>query len=200
MERASQRHGPVAQRAGKHAWGDEQRVAGLLRPFSDIFQGRLCNGYKLPCDVSDLSNCVSTAQADEVFRAGDWEWNYYWRTNPNAALYIQLVEGLFIGGILSRFQDVADGKSSTVYSHVFIHDNDLGPVPGTLGINQLRWPAMGSNIAFEIWWTEGKTGGLFARVLYSGQPMIPISRIQKRPGYLVRVRVLSRDQKGTVEV
>ena len=119
--------------------------------FSDNFQGRLCNGYKLPCDFTNTSNCVTMAQAEEVFRAGDWEWNYYWRNNPDVVEYIQLVQGLFIGEILSRFQDVANGKSSTVYSHVFIHDNDMGPVLGALGINQLRWPAMGSNIAFEIW-------------------------------------------------
>lgn len=119
--------------------------------FSDNFQGRLCNGYHLPCDFTNTSNCVTMAQADEVFRAGDWEWNYWWRTNPNVVEYIQLVQGLFIGEILSRFQDVAHGKSSTVYSHAFIHDNDMGPVLGALGINQLRWPAMGSNLAFEFW-------------------------------------------------
>jgi acid phosphatase len=111
------------------------------------------------------------AQAEEVFRAGDWEWNYYWRTNPNVVEYIQLVEGLFIGEILSHFQAIIDGKTSTVYSHVFVHDGDIGPVLGALGISQLRWPAMGSNIAFEIWRTEGRESGLFARVLYCGQPI-----------------------------
>ena len=139
--------------------------------FSDNFQGRLCNGYELPCDFTDTSKCVTMAQADEVFRAGDWEWNYWWRNNANAKEYIQLVEGLFIGEILSHFQAIIDGKTSTVYSHVFVHDGDIGPVLGALGINQLRWPAMGSNIAFEIWRTEGRESALFSRVLYCGQPV-----------------------------
>jgi len=139
--------------------------------FSDNFQGRLCNGYQLPCDFSNPSNCVSMAQAEEVFRSGDWEWNYYWRTNPKVVEYIQLVEGLFIGEIISHFQSIIDGRISTVYSHVFVHDGDIGPVLGALGINQLRWPAMGSNIAFEIWRTEGTKSGLFARVLYCGKPI-----------------------------
>lgn len=43
--------------------------------FADNFQARLCNGYELPCSRSDLSKCVTAEQADEVFRAGDWEWN-----------------------------------------------------------------------------------------------------------------------------
>jgi hypothetical protein len=119
--------------------------------FSDNFQARLCNGYELPCNVNDPSQCVTTAQADEVFRAGDWEWNYYWRTNPNVTEYIQAVEGLFIGEIVGRLQAVQQSQSNLVYSHTFIHDGDLGPVLGALGINALRWPAMGSNIAFEIW-------------------------------------------------
>ncbi|KAF4632752.1 hypothetical protein G7Y89_g5365 [Cudoniella acicularis] len=140
--------------------------------FSDNFQGRLCNGYALPCNVQNTSDCVSTAQADEVFRAGDWEWNYYWRANPYAQQYIQLVEGLFIGEILTHFQAVKNGKAGEMkYSHTFVHDGDIGPVLGALGINVLRWPAMGSNIAFEIWQTEDRNSTFYARVLYSGQPV-----------------------------
>lgn len=123
--------------------------------FSDNFQGRLCNGYVLPCNVNNQSDCVTMAQADEVFRAGDWEWNYYWRANPYAKQYITLVEGLFIGEILTHFEAVKNGKVGDLkYSHIFIHDGDIGPVLGALGINALRWPAMGSNIAFEIWYMD----------------------------------------------
>lgn len=122
--------------------------------FSDNFQGRLCNGYALPCSIKNSSDCVTTAQSDMVFRAGDWEWNYYWRTNTNATLYIQLVEGLFIGEIINRLEKVANGTSGLSYSHVFVHDGDLAPVLGALGIKGLRWPAMGSNIAFEIWYAR----------------------------------------------
>ena len=119
--------------------------------FADNFQGRLCNGYALPCDVSDTSNCVTTEQANKVFRAGDWEWDYYWRGNPYAKEYITVVEGLFIGEILARFEGVKNGTVTGKYSHVFVHDGDIGPVAGALGIKALRWPGMASNIAFEIW-------------------------------------------------
>lgn len=119
--------------------------------FSDNFQGRLCNGYDLPCSLSNSSACVTMKMAEEVFRAGDWEWNYYWRTNPDVVKYIQVVEGLFIGEIVSRLQAVLDGKSFLDYSHFFIHDGDIGPILGSLGIKTLRWPAMASNIAFEVW-------------------------------------------------
>lgn len=117
----------------------------------DNFQGRLCNGYSLPCSKNNSADCVTMDQADEVFRAGDWEWNYYWRANPNATLYIQLIEGLFIGEILDGLQQVANGTSPYSYRHVFVHDGDIGPILGALGINVLRWPGMASNIAFEVW-------------------------------------------------
>jgi acid phosphatase len=96
--------------------------------FADNFQGRLCNGYDLPCSL-----------------------NYYWRTNPDVVKYIQVVEGLFIGEIISRLQAVLDGKTSLDYSHIFIHDGDIGPILGALGIETLRWPGMASNVAFEVW-------------------------------------------------
>lgn len=120
--------------------------------FADNFQGRLCNGYELPCSRKNLSQCVTRAQAEEVFRAGDWEWNYYWRDNEHATKYIQLVEGLFIKEILGRFDAVEKRQSALVYSHNFVHDGDIGPVLGALGIEELRWPGMASNIAFEIWY------------------------------------------------
>lgn len=120
---------------------------------SDNFQARLCNGYTLPCPVSPAESdvCVTQDQANEVFRAGDWEWNYYWRNSGNSTLYIQTVEGLFIQEILTGFAGAAAGNTSVKYRHEFLHDGDVGPIAGALGITALRWPGMGSNLAFELW-------------------------------------------------
>ncbi|KAA8568280.1 hypothetical protein EYC84_007316 [Monilinia fructicola] len=156
--------------AGSSAW------QGTMDHFADNFQARLCNGYSLPCSPINVSNCVTQEMAEEVFRTGDWEWNYYWRANPYAQRYIQLVEGLFIGEIVSRLESVVNGTvGEGKYSHTFIHDGDIGPIAGALGINALRWPGMGSNIAFEVWKVQNYTAETndfyFARVLYSGQSM-----------------------------
>ncbi|KAF7596674.1 hypothetical protein BBP40_000596 [Aspergillus hancockii] len=143
--------------------------------FADNFQARLCNGYALPCRVHDESDCVSTEQANEVFRAGDWEWNYWWRTSANATRYIQLAEGLFIGEIVQKLEAVGRGSTELVYSHNFVHDGDIGPVLGALGIKALRWPGMASNIAFEVW--ETSDSKFYARVLYSGSAIETIHGI-----------------------
>ncbi|ESZ93517.1 putative histidine acid phosphatase [Sclerotinia borealis F-4128] len=155
---------------------DSSAWQGTMDHFADNFQARLCNGYSLPCSPTNASNCVTREMADEVFRAGDWEWNYYWRANPYVQKYIQVVEGPFIGEIVSRLERVSNGAiQEGKYSHIFVHDGDIGPVAGALGINALRWPGMGSNIAFEVWKVEDYTKAYcdtyFVRVLYSGKPM-----------------------------
>lgn len=121
---------------------------------ADNFQARLCNGYQLPCNVLNISQCATMNQAEEVFRGGDWEWNYWYRTNPQAKLYIQTVEGPFIADIIRRLRAVQNGTSEIKYEHDFLHDNDVGPIAGALGINALRWPGMASNIAFEVWYVD----------------------------------------------
>jgi 2-phosphoxylose phosphatase len=47
----------------------------------------------------------------------------------------------------------------------------MGPVLGALGIYSLRWPAMGSNLAMELWETNNPTEKYFVRVLYFGAPL-----------------------------
>ncbi|KAF9579457.1 hypothetical protein BGW38_004272 [Lunasporangiospora selenospora] len=145
--------------------------------FSDNFQARLCNGYDLPCSFTNHSDCVTTEQAEEVFRAGDWEWHFHWRGNSQATQLIQVVEGLFIGEIVGRLQAVLDGKQEYVYAHTFFHDGDIGPILGALGIDVMRWPGMASNVAIEIWevsaeqFHKAPATTHYARVLYSGHPI-----------------------------
>ncbi|KAJ5730449.1 histidine acid phosphatase [Penicillium malachiteum] len=137
--------------------------------FADNFQARLCNGYRLPCSLNDPSKCATEDDAYAVFRAGDWEWNYWWHRNQQASHYIQLTEGLFLQEIALRLTAIKEGTLDRVYSHTFIHDGDLGPILGALGIQQLRWPGMAANIAFEVWKTSDSE--LYVRVLYSGHPL-----------------------------
>jgi 2-phosphoxylose phosphatase len=102
---------------------------------------------------------------------GDWEWDFYWVAQPNVTLYITAVEGLFIGEILAHFEEVTAGLSPLKLSHTFAHDGDMGPVLGALGIQSLRWPALGSSLAMELWQTSDPTENYYVRVLYSGAPL-----------------------------
>ncbi|THC98072.1 hypothetical protein EYZ11_002424 [Aspergillus tanneri] len=105
--------------------------------FADNFQARLCNGYELPCQL-DGSGCATMDDAYTVFRAGDWEWNYWWRYNANATRYIQLVEGLFIGEIVRKLEVVQRRNSELVawygvkYRYRSLGDIDVGTVRSSL--------------------------------------------------------------------
>jgi hypothetical protein len=121
---------------------------------ADTLQARLCNGYRLPCSRADSTFCVTDDEASEVFRAGDWEWNYWWHQNEHAARYIQMTGGLFLKEIAVRLEATSLETLGRAYTHNFVHDGDLGPVLGAMGIQQLRWPGMGSNIAFEVWYVH----------------------------------------------
>ena len=102
---------------------------------------------------------------------GDWEWDFYWVAQPNKTLYITAVEGMFIGEILTHFEAATSGTLDLKLSHTFAHDGDMGPVLGALGIQSLRWPAMGSNLAMELWQVSGESEEYFVRVLYCGAPL-----------------------------
>lgn len=123
--------------------------------YCDNFQAKLCNGYEL---------AVNSSVVNSVFNAGDWEWNYYW-ASPNATDYIKSVSGPFIAEIIDRLDKPPKGLK---FSHTFAHDGDIGPLSGALGIETLRWPGMGSNIAIEVWEVDCKK---IVRVLYCGAPI-----------------------------
>lgn len=137
--------------------------------YNDNFQARLCNGYPLPCALDDASRCVTRDEANQVFAAGDWEYNYYWVDRENVTEAIQLTSGLLIRDLIAQVQQIASPKSELQYAHLFLHDGDLGPLAGSLGIQTLRWPGMASNLAVEVWKTS--RGKDYVRVLYSGSPL-----------------------------
>lgn len=163
---------PVVDSLDSITVGDASAWHASFDHYNDNFQSHTCNGYSLPFSVSNSDTCVSQQQADQVFNAGDFEWNYYWVAQENTTDYITGTEGLFIGEISQHLTQVSLGKSSLKFSHIFAHDGDVGSVAGALGIELLRWPGMDSNIAFELWEeTTGKTKEYFVRVLYCGAPI-----------------------------
>lgn len=134
--------------------------------YNDNFQARLCNGYELPCSNNGPDKCVTKEQAQQVFAAGDWEYNYMWVSRENVKEAIQLTSGLYIQDLIGQLHEMKDENSELQYVHHFMHDGDIGPLAGSLGIESLRWPGMASNIAIELWTTDDHQ--TFVRVLYSG--------------------------------
>jgi 2-phosphoxylose phosphatase len=135
--------------------------------FFDTFSTRTCNLYPLPCNVT-TGACVDADQAEQVFRLGDYEYNYIYNSAQNVTEYNAYHYGVWIGELLDNLGKAVNGTSSIQYRHNVAHDSSMAPLLGNLGITFLRWPGLGSELSFELWESSGE---YFMRVLYGGQPL-----------------------------
>ncbi|KAI0262811.1 phosphoglycerate mutase-like protein [Gloeopeniophorella convolvens] len=130
--------------------------------YFDALSARTCHGHPLPCNTAGA--CVSEQDAATVFALGDFEYDYIWRAAQNASTYNTLTFGVF-------FSELADALAGPSYTHrlaLYVgHDGSLVRLLAGLGASQLRWPALGTEVIFEVWEARGAR---FVRVLFQGTP------------------------------
>ncbi|KAK9377825.1 histidine phosphatase superfamily [Lipomyces chichibuensis] len=148
--------------SGWHSWFDH---------YFDNLSSRLCHQLPLPCKISNFSDCVSEQLAEQVFRLGDYEYNYIFRQAANSTLYSATHYGAFIAELMSHLKDKVAGTEGIIYRHNIAHDGSIAPLLGALQINALRWPGMGSEVIFELWRKEF-SHDYSIRVLYGGRPLV----------------------------
>lgn len=142
-----------------HSWFDH---------YFDNLSSRLCHGAPLPCEVGNSSHCVTEQDAEQVFRLADYEYNYIFRQAQNSTAYSTARHGLWLNELAQHLVAKSEGRDNTIYRHNVAHDGSISPLLGALQIPALRWPGMGSEVAFELWTKTGEQG-FFLRVLYGGQ-------------------------------
>ncbi|KAK9321708.1 histidine phosphatase superfamily [Lipomyces orientalis] len=147
---------------GWHSWFDH---------YFDNLSSRLCHQLPLPCKISNSSDCISEQLAEQVFRLGDYEYNYIFRQATNSTLYSAARYGAFIAELMSHLKGKVAGIESNIYRHNIAHDGSISPLLGALQINTLRWPGMGSEVIFELWRKEF-SHEYAVRVLYGGMPLV----------------------------
>ncbi|KAH3663968.1 hypothetical protein OGAPHI_004682 [Ogataea philodendri] len=151
--------------------GVDPKASGWHVSFDHYFDNtafRLCHGYDLACNADNSSLCMTEDQAEQIFRLGDYEYNYTWRINENSTLYAATDYGAYFNELKHRLVDKTTGASALKYSHNVIHDGSISGMLGFLQINYLRWPGMGSEVVFELY--EGlKDSKWYVRTLYGGQ-------------------------------
>lgn len=135
--------------------------------FFDSFSTRTCNMYHLPCNVT-TGVCIDMDQAEQVFRLGDYEYDYIYNSAENVTEYNAYHYGVWIGELLENLKNAVNRASPVQYRHNIAHDGSMAPLLGNLGITFLRWPGLGAELSFELW-ESGEN--YFMRVLYGGQPL-----------------------------
>ncbi|KAF8885002.1 histidine phosphatase [Infundibulicybe gibba] len=151
--------------------------------YYDNMSAKQCHSKALPCSVNETSLCVSQADANTVYRLGNWEYSYVYRDAPNSAQFSALHYGAWVLELTSHLQAKISGKSQLKYFHNIAHDGSMAPLLGFLQISEMVWPGMGSEVVFELFRKSGNNS-FFLRVLWGGQPMetsTPLGRLDMIP-------------------
>lgn len=134
--------------------------------YFDNLSARLCHAKPLPCN-SSTNACVSTSQANQVFRLGEYEYSYLYRAaGPQTLEYARRSYGIWIAELAAFLRSVRRGQDGIKYRHDVAHDGSISRLLALLQIEQMVWPGMGSEVVFELY---SKQGDWFIRTLWSGQ-------------------------------
>ncbi|KZT19843.1 phosphoglycerate mutase-like protein [Neolentinus lepideus HHB14362 ss-1] len=142
--------------------------------YFDTFTSRTCAGHPLPCNAT-TGACVSEQDAATVFAIGDFEYNYIWHSAQNASNYTALTFGVMFSELAVNFKSFQAG-SERYKARLYVgHDGSMIRLASGLGLGKiatLRWPALGSEMAMEVWKANGKN---FVRVMHEGTPVQTLS-------------------------
>jgi acid phosphatase len=142
--------------------------------YFDNLSSRLCHDKPLPCKIGDPSDCVSMAEAEKVFRLGEYEYSFIWRDSKHSLQYAVADYGIWIGELAQNLRHAMGEGISAVpasprsvrYRHNVAHDGSVSPLLSILQVDTMVWPGMGAEVVFELY---SKEACYFVRVLWGGQ-------------------------------
>jgi len=137
--------------------------------FFDAFRSRTCNSFNLPCNYEDPHLCVTSAQANQVYDNGNWEYAYSYVNYENAALKNRLTIGPFVSLLSDRIKGKMGNDYSTDGFYMYSgHDGTVAALLGALGFTGWKWPPYTSSLVFELW--EDPSANLYyLRFFYNGE-------------------------------
>lgn len=143
--------------------------------YFDNLSARLCHQKPLPCSIENPANCVSRAEANEVFRLGEYEYSFIYRDSAQSLPASVGSYGIWMAELAQNLRHaMGEGPSSTngasspavKYRHNVAHDGSVSRLLSILQIERMVWPGMGSEVVFELY---SKQGCYYLRVLWGGQ-------------------------------
>ena len=140
--------------------------------YFDNLSARLCHAKPLPCKIVDGANttdCISQADADEVFRLGEYEYDFLYRSAGAWTLQAAVASyGVYIAELASNLRTAASGTSDVKYRHNVAHDGSISRLLAILQVDVMVWPGMGSELVFELF-RKQETAERYVRILWGGQ-------------------------------
>ena len=134
--------------------------------YFDNLSARLCHQKPLPCQIGNSSNCITEADADAVFRRGQYEYSFIYRDSPASLPASTASFGIYMAELAQNLRDGMKGASPVVYKHNVAHDGSVSRLLSILQVDVMVWPGMGSEVVFELY---SRQACYFVRVLWGGQ-------------------------------
>jgi hypothetical protein len=120
----------------------------------------------LPCNTT-THTCITQSQANSVFRLGEYEYNFLYRSaGPQTLEYARRSYGIWIAELADHFRAAQKGTDGVIYRHDVAHDGSIARLLAILQIQEMVWPGMGSEVVFEVY---EKRDEWFVRILWGGQ-------------------------------
>jgi hypothetical protein len=136
--------------------------------YYDNLSARQCHAKPLPCAINNPRACVTQAQADTVYRLGQYEYSFLYRDAPQSLRASVGSYGVFLAELAQHIRDAVAGKSPVIYRHNVAHDGSVSRLLSILQIEQMVWVGMGSEVVFEVYRKkEGEKR--YLRILWGGQ-------------------------------
>ena len=151
--------------------------------YFDSLSSRLCHAKPLPCNpnttTSGEGECITTSEADQVLRLGEYEYSFIYRDAPLSLAASTASFGVWTVELADHFRSAISGrgkKSGVKYRHNIAHDGSVSRLLSILQIEQMVWPGMGAEVVFELYSSssskEENGRCYFVRVLWSGEPLV----------------------------
>lgn len=157
--------------------------------YYDNLSARLCHAKPLPCNINNTADCVTTAQAEQVFRLGQYEYSFIYRDAPQSLAASTSGYGIWIAELAQHLRDAASSSrkgpgpaygpaggppgppaaaGAPIYRHNVAHDGSISRLLSILQLSKMVWPGMGAEVVFELY-SKKDSGCKFLRVLWGGQ-------------------------------
>lgn len=145
--------------------------------YYDNLSSRLCHNLPLPCSLHNTSHCVTQRDADTVFRLGQWEYGFTYRTAGPKTLDAAVASfGIWMTELAANLRAAAGG--TVRYRHNVAHDGSVARLLSVLQIERMVWPGMGAEVVFEVY--TAPTGGEVVRVLWGGEVLVSSHKLLGR--------------------
>jgi acid phosphatase len=93
---------------GWHNWFDH---------YFDNLSARLCHQKPLPCQIGNSSNCITQADAEAVFRRGQYEYSFIYRDSPSSLPASTASFGIYMAELAQNLRDAVNATSPVIYRH-----------------------------------------------------------------------------------